>query len=236
VKLLPIFPKLEEPAPRKGFFEHDEFPALREELPEHLRPPLTFAYFTGCRRGEIVGLQWSQVDLDRHIVRLNAGETKSGEGRLLPLRSELFNVLKMQRETRAQKWPQCPLVFCRYGKAIKDFRGAWEEASKRAATRELGAVASLWAEDRPAKLFHDLRRMGARNLVRAGVPERAVMQIGGWKTRSVFDRYNVVSERDLIEAASRLDQHLSDVETKRDKATSRQLSGAASKNARKLLI
>jgi integrase len=99
VKLLPIFPKLEEPAPRKGFFEHDEFPALREELPEHLRPPLTFAYFTGCRRGEILGLQWSQVDLDRHIVRLNAGETKSGDGRLLPLGSELFNVV-MERRLR----------------------------------------------------------------------------------------------------------------------------------------
>jgi hypothetical protein len=44
------------------------------------------------------------------------------------------------------------------------------------------------------------------------------MQTGDWTTRSVFDRYNVVSERDSIDAAFRLDQHLSDVQTKRDKA------------------
>jgi integrase len=226
VKRIPNFPKLDEPAARKGFFEHNEFIALREELPEHLRPPLTFAYFTGCRRGEILALQWSQVDLDRHIVRLNAGETKSGEGRLLPLVSELFNVLTMQKEICDQKWPQCPWVFCRYGKVIKNFRAAWEEASKRAATRETGAVPSLGAGDRPAKLFHDLRRTGARNLVRAGVPERVVMQIGGWKTRSVFDRYNVVSERDLVDAATKLEQHLANVESDRTKATLRQLSGS----------
>ena len=73
------------------------------------------------------------------------------------------------------------------------------------------------AGDEPAKLLRDLRRPGARTSCGGRPGARRDADWG--KTHSVFDRYNVLSDRGLIGAASKLDRHLSDVESGGDEAT-----------------
>ena len=57
----------------------------------------------------------------------------------------------------------------------------------------------------PDLLFHDLLRTAARNLRRAGVAEGVIMKIGGWRTRSVFERYAIVSQSDIRDAMTKLE-------------------------------
>jgi integrase len=200
VVTVPVIPKLAENNARKGFFEHDAFVAVRRELPDEVRPVVTFAYYTGCRKGEILGLRWDQVDLAERVVKLDPGETKNDEGRTIFLTPDLYEVLALQKATRDQLFPKSLWVFSRLGDRILDFRWSWNEACKRAGLVD--------AAGEPDKLFHDLRRTGVRNLIRAGVPERVAMAISGHKTRAVFDRYNIVSESDLKDAARRLREYL----------------------------
>jgi len=218
VAVVPHFPRLQEASPRQGFFEQTEYAKMLEALPEELRPVLIFAFHTGCRRGEILRLRWNQVDLAERTIRLNAGETKNREGRVIPLAKDVVEVLRMQRGIRDQYWPDCPWVFFRHGSGqpLKSFRTAWALASKRA---------GLWDEvkKRPTRLLHDLRRTGVRNLVRSGVPERVAMAISGHKTRAIFDRYNITSEADLKDAVHRLDEYLEVSRDKNAKETSKPL-------------
>ena len=192
----PHIPLLKERNVRVGFFEHDQFLAMRARLPEPVRPAATFAYITGWRiDSEILPLEWRQVDFGAGEVRLEPGTTKNGEGRTFPMTRELRELLEQQRlltENLQRQMPiVCPRVFHRSGRPIKSFRAVFRTACAKAGC--------------PGRILHDFRRTAVRNLVRAGIPERVAMQMTGHQTRSVFERYNIVSSNDLREAAKRLD-------------------------------
>ena len=192
---MPHVPMMELSNVRTGFFERAEFEAVREALPAPLRGVATFGYLTGWRRAEILGLEWSNVDRDRQVITLNVGETKNNDGRTLPydLLPELVDVIDTawtEHERLLKAETICPYVFHRNGKQIKDFRTVWEAACEGAKC--------------PSKILHDFRRTAARNLVRAGVPEKAAMGVTGHKTRSVFERYNIVTGDDVRNALGKL--------------------------------
>ena len=176
--------------------EHGDFLALRDTLPEYLKGLVTFGYKTGWRKTEIQTLTWGQVDLDQGIVRLEPGDTKNDEGRTVYLDEELMEVFKRQWEKRRAGKKILPYVFTnREGAdAIRDFRDAWDKACDEA---QIGK-----------RLFHDFRHIAVRNMVRSGIPERVAMMISGHKTRSVFERYNIVNDTDLRQAAARQEAYL----------------------------
>lgn len=141
------------------------------------------------------------MDLDNRTVKLDPGTTKSGEGRTVILEGELLELMNQQWERRkvAEIPNQSPIQICAYvfrrrGRPIKDFREAWDRGCTAVGLQ--------------GRIFHDFRRTAVRNMIRAGVPERVAMMISGHKTRSVFDRYNIVSEDDLKLAALRTSAHI----------------------------
>src|SRR5882757_6201917 len=79
---------LKEPRRRVRFLRREEAERLIEALPEHMKPIVEFALATGCRAGEILGLEWSRVDLTRKVAWLDHGTTKSGDGRGIPLNAD----------------------------------------------------------------------------------------------------------------------------------------------------
>jgi integrase len=194
---VPFIPALAENNVRKGFFNHADYLKLKCAVPAHLQPVVTLAYFTGMRRGEILKLRWPQVDFTERIIQLNPGETKNDEARLLPMAEEVRLALEAQKKLRDEQFPTCEHVFFnhRTGEPVRDFRTAWKNVCKNLQLK--GAK------------FHDFRRTAVRNLVRAGTPEKVCMAVSGHKTRSVFERYNIVTQDDVKTAVSALESYLS---------------------------
>ena len=204
VNRVPHIPMLKENNVRQGFFEHDQFLAMREQLPEYLKSFVTFGYKVGWRSQEIASLTWANVDLKNGIVTLKAGETKNKEARTVYLDKELKQLFEQQWNRRRQNAKIVPYVFPGQdgsGK-ISNFRHAWNRACRAIGMgfgyRLHDSYVQKWEGELPSgPIFHDLRRTAVRNMVRASVPERVAMMVSGHKTRSVFDRYNIVNDADL---------------------------------------
>jgi integrase len=201
---VPKITKLEENAAREGFVEDEHFDALKNAADElWLKALLVTAYDFGFRRGELLNLKVRQISLKQRKIELPAVSTKNKTPRNVVMTDQVYDFLK---QCVAGKGAD-DFVFTRSGKPVLDFRGAWWTLCEKAGLGKF--VGKEWR----GLLFHDLRRSAARNFVRAGVSEKVVMQITGHKSRSVFDRYNVTSEKDLAEAATKLQESRTESKT-----------------------
>ena len=185
VAVCPYFPMLEEAAPRSGFLTDKQYSQLAYKCSAEglwLRTGFELSTTYSWRRGEVFNLQVLQFDPKHRTIDLDPGSTKNDEGRLVILTDTCYELVKMSCESKKPT----DLIITRDGKKVGDFRKLW---------------ATLCKDVKPGLLFHDLRRTGARNMRRLGIPESVAMKIGGWKTRSVFERYNIIDERDLRDAS-----------------------------------
>jgi integrase len=193
----PHIPLLAEHNARQGFFEVEQFIAVRARLKPVLQAIATAAFYTGWRtKSEILPLKWSQVDRQAGVLRLEVGTTKTKKGRTFKYASivELRDAIDTQwtaHEALKKKNIISPYVFQRReGKPVRNFRKAWKAACKAAGC--------------PGRIPHDFRRTAVRNLTRAGVTDTIAMAVTGHRTRAVFDRYDIVSEADLEDASTKL--------------------------------
>src|SRR5262245_30480647 len=143
------------------------------------------------RRSEILGLTWDKIDEKKGFLRLTAEDTKTDEGRIIPLSPELKATFGEQRRTRALYEKH---VFLREGRGVADFRRVFATAC------QLAGIEGFH--------FHNFRRTAITNMRRAGIDPLTIMQISGHKTMECFTRYNSFREPDLSAAIDRLNTHL----------------------------
>jgi integrase len=189
VKDIPHIPSMRVKNARQGFFEQPDFERVVSFLPEHLKDVTRFAYYSSWRKNEITALKWR--DIADGVIRLPPQRVKNSEPRILMLIGVIAEIIERRRKEQEDL---VPYVFHRHGKKIGRFDETWALACRKAGL--------------PDKLFHDFRRTAIRNMVRAGVPERIAMQISGHKTRSIFERYNIVNEEDIERAQRQTFQYL----------------------------
>jgi integrase len=186
---LPKFPKLMEDNVRKGFLEDAQYSRLIDANPElWFRALVEMGRTYGWRISELLGLRVGQIDIEARTIRLDPGTTKNRDGREVTMTGPVHTLLS---QCIADKTPEDAVFTWPDGRPVKNFRGAWANATKNAGV--------------PGLLFHDLRRTAARNLRRAGIAEGVIMKIGGWRTRSVFERYAIVSQTDIADALKKLE-------------------------------
>jgi integrase len=208
VREIPVFARLKENPPRQGFVEDRNYTLLMGHARElWLKAILAVAYTFGFRKSELLlQMKVKQVDLETRSLSLYAGATKNDESRVIKMTEEVYELL---RACVAGKSLDDHVFTRENGDPVLDFRGAWWALCKKAALGKFVKRRDRKGRDQnkwQGLLFHDLRRSAVRNMVRCGVPEPVAMKLSGHKTRSVFERYNIVSESDITEAAHKIER------------------------------
>lgn len=189
--------RLSEGDGRKRFATVAEVAALIDAAEMHKRAPyladlIRVAVNTGCRRGELLGLRWSQVDLEGGVIRLEGSDTKNGKPRRVPLNQQAQKAVLSREKYRAANCPESLWVFCRKsGERNISIQSSWEAVVQEAGLEDFH--------------FHDLRHTCGSWLVQSGVPLADVKEVLGHSTIRMTERYAHNAPENCRAAVDRLD-------------------------------
>jgi integrase len=198
---------------RDRVLSSDEFNRLMEALPSHIRAVVATGYYAGMRKGEVLNLTWSHIDMKSRIIKLEASETKDREARKIPICDGLYDIL-----VSIPKAIHDDHVFLFKGKPIKDFRTVL-----RRACRDAGIPYGRGTKD--GFVFHDTRHCFNTNMRRSGVPESVIMKITGHSTREMFLRYDTVDSLDIRKAVDQMEGFLKSVDQNVDQVAPKEKEG-----------
>ncbi len=182
---------LKEDNRRLRYLDQGEITKLIASCPDHLRPIVTIAVFTGMRKGEILNLTWDAIDLNRGIIYLL--DTKNGEKREV-----LMNDIVSQAISTVERTPDNPYVFLSHtDKPYTEVRKSFSTALKMSGIKDFR--------------FHDLRHTYASQLVMMGVDIKTVQELMGHKSIEMTLRYSHLSSDHKRRAVDLLGQRMGTV-------------------------
>ncbi len=178
----------EKSGEREVYLSFEDFQAILDNVPDWVRPIAQTAYYSGMRRGEILGLTRQHVDVSRRIILLGPEDVKEGKWKRVPIHRDLVYVLTQAMKAKINGTDKIFLVKGR-PPSPGSIRKPWVEAVDRAGLN-------------PRPRFHDLRHTWKANARRSKMdPEIRERILGHWsKGRTVSERYGGVSDEELLQA------------------------------------
>lgn len=181
----PHVPMYQLKSKRIRWITRDEAERLLSFLPAHQEAMARFALATGLRQRNVCRLEWSQVDLTRHVAWIHPDQAKAKRAIGVALNAEAREVLRKQIGNHDQ------FVFVYNGEPV------WQVNTKawRKAVRKAGLEDFRW---------HDLRHTWASWHAQAGTPLSILQEMGGWETADMVRRYAHLNAEHMLPHAERI--------------------------------
>jgi len=178
---------------REAYLSYDDVSRIADRCPSWYQSVIWIAYYSGMRRGEILNLKWSQINLQRRMIYLTADDTKEGSRKRIPIHSELGLVFEKLGRIRSL---QTDIVVLVDGHILgnSSIDNPWKRA--------MGKL--QW--EKPCPRFHDLRHSWKVNALRSGIDyEIRETIMGHWnKGKGVTERYGYIDAQALVDAIDRM--------------------------------
>jgi integrase len=178
---------LREPKRRVRWLTGEEGDGLIRELPKHLAEMTRFTLATGLREANVVGLEWSRVDLERACAWIHPDQAKARKAIPVPLNADAMAVIRRQQGRHPTH------VFTFNGKPVARANNhAWRKALASAGIKDFR--------------WRDLRHTWASWHVQRGTPLYVLQELGGWSDYGMVKRYAHLSAEHLAHYAHNLNR------------------------------